>query len=62
MLTNKKNLKYLIRSDRLLSQQAIDQLKQAIEDFKSGKSDFLILNSMVSVVVLDENNEYVTML
>lgn len=55
-------VKFIIKSERKLTKEQIDTTIEAMEKFKSGKSDIIVVPDCVSVLVMNENNEYITVL
>nr|DAE05620.1 MAG TPA: hypothetical protein [Siphoviridae sp. cthL03] len=58
----KKNLKFIVRTERPITDEAIEKIRLGIEKFKIGESEIIVFPQAISIVVFDENNEYVTML
>nr|WP_295678802.1 hypothetical protein [uncultured Lachnoclostridium sp.] len=61
-MKEKKNLKFIVRTERPITDEAIEKIRLGIEKFKIGESEIIVFPQAISIVVFDENNEYVTML
>jgi hypothetical protein len=61
-MKEKKNLKFIVRTEQALTNETMELLKKIIEEFKNGNSEILVFPEALSVIIFNENNEYITMI
>lgn len=54
----KKKLKFIIKTQRMLSADEKEKLQQEINKFLNSESDVFVVPQVGTITVLDENNKY----
>ncbi|WP_312371846.1 hypothetical protein [Lachnoclostridium sp.] len=58
----KQNLKFIIKSERMISEEDKEKLRTQLEAFKNGENEAIVINNAITVAVLNDKNKILAIL